>query len=65
VEARSLFMRSRIGEAVAALDVNSQILYNRTLTQLGMAAFREGKIEECHDILNELASFSKLREALG
>lgn len=75
-EARDMLLMSRLAETVPALaqqqstalsepDIALQILYNRTLVQLGMAAFRAGLIPEAHNALAELCYSSRLRELLA
>ena len=39
-----------------------QILYNRTIVQLGMCAFRHGMIKESHDTLMDIHSPSRSKE---
>lgn len=64
-----MFMSSHISDIIYSLgkDVSIQVLYNRALTQLGMAAFRIGNFEECHDILIEVCQGgqAKLKEILA
>lgn len=52
--ARDLLLKTHIGDIIHLQDIASQILYNRAVTQIGMAAFRLGLIEESHDILVEI-----------
>ena len=40
-----------------------QILYNRTIVQLGMCAFRHGKIKDAHDVLMDLHSPPRPKDA--
>ena len=46
-------------------QVDNQILYNRALTQTGLAAFRLGKIQEAHDLLSDICNNSKNKELLA
>jgi translation initiation factor 3 subunit C len=45
--------------------IENQILYNRALVQTGMAAFRQGKIREAHDILADICQNPKHKELLA
>lgn len=58
-------MKTHISDIIHLQDITNQILYNRVLTQLGMAAFRLGLIEESHDILVEVCQHSRLKELLA
>jgi translation initiation factor 3 subunit C len=52
-------------EAVQQADVTTQILYNRAVMQVGLAAFRCGYIAECQTIMAEMMSTQRHRELLG
>ncbi|KAJ1799734.1 Translation initiation factor 3 subunit c [Coemansia sp. RSA 2399] len=63
--ARDLLLMSHIQENVHQADVNTQVLYNRAVAQLGLAAFRLGKIQEAFDHTLELVSSGRQRELLA
>ncbi|KAI9468762.1 eukaryotic translation initiation factor 3 subunit 8 N-terminus-domain-containing protein [Coemansia mojavensis] len=63
--ARDLLLMSHIQENAHQADVSTQILYNRALAQLGLAAFRLGKIREAFDHTMELMSSGHQRELLA
>jgi len=63
--AKDLLLKTHIGEIIHAQDIGSQIIYNRTVAQIGMAAFRVGLIDEAHDILLEVCQTAKLKEVLA
>ncbi|KAJ2396362.1 Translation initiation factor 3 subunit c [Coemansia sp. RSA 2559] len=63
--ARDLLLMSHIQENVHQADVNTQVLYNRAIAQLGLAAFRLGKIQEAFDHTLELVSSGRQRELLA
>lgn len=64
-KARDLMLSSEISRHISGSDPALQILYNRCVIQLGLAAFKAGLIEECHQVLNGLCTNPHLREILG
>jgi len=56
---------SHIPEISASLDAGTQVLYNRTLVQLGLCAFSLGLIQETVHALSDIISSTKIRELLG
>jgi len=66
-KARNLFHFSNIAERAAEMntDVNTQILYNHVLAQMGLCAFRAMMIPEAHNALVELCMYMKTKELLA
>lgn len=64
-KARDLIMKSHIGQIIKDYKVDNQILYNRAITQTGMAAFRLGDIKLSHEILIEIYQNTRFKELLG
>ncbi|CAA9990099.1 eukaryotic translation initiation factor 3 subunit 8, putative [Plasmodium knowlesi strain H] len=65
LEAKELLNVSNVHELALSSDTQTQILYNRNLIQLGLCAFRHGKIFEAHCCLGEICSQNKHRELIA
>lgn len=64
--ARDLLHLGNIMEAAhESQDVHTQILYNRAIAQMGLCAFRLGKIQEGHNCLADVCMHNKARELLA
>ncbi|CAI8034637.1 Eukaryotic translation initiation factor 3 subunit C [Geodia barretti] len=64
-QAKDLMMMSHLQEGIQHADVPTQILYNRSLVQLGMCAFRHGMIKDAHDALMDVQSSGRSKELLA
>lgn len=54
--ARDMLLMSHLQETILDADVPLQVMFNRTMTQMGLCAFRIGKPREAHACLQELCS---------
>ena len=63
--ARDLLLMSHIQEHVDNTDVNTRIIYNRAIVQLGLCAFRCGMIRESNQCLQEIQNGQKVKELLA
>merc|ERR1719515_437751 len=63
--ARDLLHLGNLQDQAAEADVHTQIIYNRVLAQMGLCAFRLGKIQEAHNFLMDVCMHNKARELLA
>lgn len=64
-KARDMMLMSHLQETISQFDINTQILYNRTLTQIGLCAFRAGLIYECQNSLQDICGSQRQKELLA
>eukprot|EP01053_Blabericola_migrator_P002211 Blabericola_migrator_1__2210@NODE_160_length_12527_cov_93_130417_g140_i0_p1_GENE_NODE_160_length_12527_cov_93_130417_g140_i0NODE_160_length_12527_cov_93_130417_g140_i0_p1_ORF_typecomplete_len930_score225_94eIF3c_N/PF05470_12/2_9e127PCI/PF01399_27/3_1e08_NODE_160_length_12527_cov_93_130417_g140_i0804910838 len=64
-KAHQMFTGSSLNELALSSDVSEQVLYNRTLTQLGLAAFRLGNVQISLQALSDICGSNKQRELLA
>jgi translation initiation factor 3 subunit C len=63
--ARDMLLMSHLQESVHSADVATQILYNRTVVQVGLSAFRCGLIRESQQILQDIFATQRVKELLA
>lgn len=64
-KAKEMLLSSHVQSSINNSDPSLQILFNRVVVQLGLAAFKLCLIEDCHQILNEVSTSTHLRDILG
>jgi len=64
-EARDLMLMSHLQAAIDHSDIATQILYNRTVCQLGLCAFRHGYIRDAHSALSDIQNSGKSKELMA
>ncbi|KAL2919390.1 Translation initiation factor 3 subunit c [Polyrhizophydium stewartii] len=64
-QARDLILMSHVQETIVHADIEMQILYNRTIVQIGMCAFRSGLFREAAATLQDISSSGKTKELLA
>ncbi|KAH8117064.1 eukaryotic translation initiation factor 3 subunit 8 [Phellopilus nigrolimitatus] len=63
--ARDMLLMSHLQESVHVADVATQILYNRTVVQIGLCAFRVGLIRESQATLQDIFNTQRVKELLA
>ncbi|KAJ1988408.1 Translation initiation factor 3 subunit c [Dimargaris cristalligena] len=63
--ARDMMLMSHLQENIMGFDIETQVLYNRALVQLGLCAFRQGFVRECHSALQDIFATGRQKELLA
>ena len=64
-KARDMLLMSHLQETIANFNINTQILFNRTLVQVGLCAFRANLVYESQNTLQEICGSGRQKELLA
>lgn len=64
-EARDLMLMSHLQDTISHSDPLTQILYNRTMVQLGLCGFRHAEIRDAHNALLDIQLGGRSKELLA
>jgi translation initiation factor 3 subunit C len=64
-EARDHALMSHLTESINGYDTPTQVLFNRALVQIGMAAFRKGLIQDAQYTLQDICGSNRQKELLA
>jgi translation initiation factor 3 subunit C len=64
-KARDMMLMSHLSEAINSFDIQTQILFNRTLVQVGLCAFRQGLVYDAQNTLQEICGSGRQKELLA
>lgn len=64
-KARDMALMSHLQETIPNFDIQTQILYNRTVVQVGLCAFRKGLVYEAQNTLQEVCGSGRQKEFLA
>lgn len=64
-DARDYMLMSHLTESINNFDTPTQVLFNRALVQIGMAAFRKGLISDAQSTLQEICGSNRQKELLA
>ena len=63
--AKNQMTNIRNSDIMKKQDADTQILFNRTIVQIGLSAFRIGLVEECYNYNEAIANYGRIKELLG
>lgn len=64
-KARDMSLMSHLQETIPNFDIQTQILYNRTIVQVGLCAFRKGLVYDAQNTLQEVCGSGRQKEFLA
>ena len=63
-QARDMFLISHVQDIIEKVEIGTQVLYNRALVTMGVAAFKLGLTQQAHDSLTNICS-GRVKELLA
>ncbi|KAL8963974.1 MAG: hypothetical protein Q9183_004801, partial [Haloplaca sp. 2 TL-2023] len=63
--ARDMLLMSHLQENISNFNINTQILFNRTLVQVGLCAFRANLVYEAQNTLQDICGSGRPKELLA
>lgn len=64
-KSRDMMLMSHLQDTISSFNVATQILYNRTLVQVGLCAFRKGLVYDAQNTLQEICGSGRQKELLA
>ncbi|KAL9035389.1 MAG: hypothetical protein Q9214_006603, partial [Letrouitia sp. 1 TL-2023] len=64
-KARDMLLMSHLQETIGNFNINTQILFNRTLVQVGLCAFRANLVYDSQNTLQEICGSGRQKELLA
>jgi translation initiation factor 3 subunit C len=64
-KAKQHLLMSNLQQKIDSADISTKILFNRTMVQMGLCAFRRGQLREAHSALLEMLNLNRVRELLA
>ena len=62
---RDMLLMSHLQETITNFDISTQILFNRTLVQVGLCAFRAGLVYDSQNTLQDICGSGRQKELLA
>ncbi|KAI3649510.1 hypothetical protein MP228_005142 [Amoeboaphelidium protococcarum] len=64
-QARNLLLSFQLGDTISTQELSTQVLFNRVMAQIGIAAFRLGHFQESYNALNDIMGSLKTKDLLA